>query len=204
MQTDGLAYSIYLADSVNRTIGSFACSSARRGDKMWTVLILDDAGLVRGHVTYDGTFYDTLLASLRAIKSDVELDDSVAVLLPFCLAASVGCYTKALTIGNETFTSPVTVIPAACVHVAQTGTSGVRVDACLPRKADSKNGICWLSVNNVDNIDGAQVNAGDSRCTPLNRLWVGGCHLVLRAGLVSNLRVTTASPVVSIEGVLDG
>jgi len=191
-------YRIWLVDDNGAQVASFAldADAPGSGDKLVARPMRDAYGILRGHVSYLQGLPGLVAAAVGTRTDRMRVARDAFELLPECLEAAAGGAVRAISVGGESFTEDVTIAGGNCVRLSADA-ERTRVGV-IRTPGSASGGFEWLRANNVRHINGQEV-AGMT-----GRIWIGGCHLVLKHGIASNLRVTREDAGIVLKGVLDG
>lgn len=169
-------------------------------DDLCTCFIVDTHDNIVGHVAYRALLGD--MAWTATHDDDVVTDESDFRLLPQCHAAILEGGIRHIQINNNIIRGTVHVMPSSYVYtnvVTDSYTTSLQYSVCGPYGDDAAavvNGICHITATPIK-VNGATT-------TGEKDIWVGGCNLVIRAGVTSNLRIIADTNGISIRSVLDG
>ena len=194
----GNAVRLWLVDDDGAQVASFTLDAANPGDGGALVArpMRDANGILRGHVSYLPELPSLAVAAVGRGTDRVRVDRNAFELLPECLDTAAGGAVMAFDIGGNSHTEDVLVAAGPCVR--SSGGPSVRIGVIRTPDPNSGAGYEWLLADNVRHVNGRAVEGLDGR------IWIGGCHLVLKHGIASNLRVTMDGEGLSLKGVLDG
>lgn len=162
----------------NRTLGSL-CSSFLRSQE----------GVIVGQLTYKPEIPLFFITQAKALGGTVTTDVQDFKLLPQCHVSNLRGVCKSITVGDVTTTDDVLLKFGRATRASlisgelEVGLIGAYI------KPEAQDGIETLIVQE----DGVEVDRADVR----------GNHLIVRAGVTSNLRVAKENRIIRLKGVLD-
>ena len=191
------AADMWLVDARGAQVAALHLDAEAPGRHYEARPLRDADGILRGHAAYRPELVGRVLSAVAGKPGRIYLDDGAFELLPECLEAAVGGYVQSVSVEGSVTTGDVTIACCPCVRLSLEG-GAAKVGVIRVPSVGADNGYMWLKVDNVRHVNGTEVDGLDGR------LWIGGCHLVIRHGVASNLRVTWADDGIAFAGVLDG
>jgi hypothetical protein len=162
--------------------------SYKSSDTRISAFLTNSYNVISGHIVCSEELPAMLFSIAAANNNEVTTESDDFLLLPQCHTSSLSGYCKAFKIGDTVYNSDLTIKSGAYTSsefkggvysISLLGKYAVDTDSAMNR-----DGIMQLSVN------------GET-------YYVGGRHLLIRAGMTSNLRVVMANSAITLKGVQD-
>ena len=180
---------LIFSDSRGTDVGYVQLYDTTETDSLVSSVILSPTHIVAGHIVCSKNTINQLLGLLSRTSETVYFGSSAFVLLPQCHVAMLTGTCRSIRLGD----------------VYTTANAAVHFKGSVYGKAPSSSNRYTLTINTV--------NSWDNLALPRNNIcvltvgstnyWVGGCHLLFKHGVLSNLRVIHADNSIMLKGVTD-
>ena len=162
-------------------------SEQSSGDTV-SAFLVNSYNVISGHIVCSSELPAMLFSIASANNNSITTDSDDFLLLPQCHVSDLTGFCKAFKVGNKIYNEDITL--AAGSYTSAEFKDGVYTISLMSKytassdSAMNRDGLLHLSVNG-------------------NTYYIGGRHLILRAGMTSNLRVTMSNSTITLKGVLD-
>lgn len=188
IKTKGNLGSAMFCDANGEAIGSFMLAeSADSG--LCSSFIRTDAGVIAGQLTYSSELPSFLLTGAKKAGGTLETGQNDFKLLPQCHVPVFKGIGKAITIGGVTTNGDATLV------------TGTRTRATLTDEGFEVGLASKYTSKSIQN--GIETIIIKENGTEVDRTSLKGNHLILTAGVASNLRVVVGANDINLKGVLD-
>ena len=189
IKTAGSEGVVEFRDSEGTLIGTWQLQASLNYFPLVSSFIFGKDGTIRGQVTCDYNTPAFLLATTKQGGGSIVTSADDFVLLPSCHVPYLNGICKSFSIGGKQSTADAVITPTTRTKASFNNNGAFTVGLMSEYKEPVLvNGISTLIVNN----EGSE-----------SQYAVGNKHLVLNAGITSNLRVRTTGSTIQLKGVMD-
>ena len=203
------------SDATGQEIGRARLYLATEAEYV-TTFITDSFNVIKGHVCYNAKAAEVFRGATLEAGGRFMTEDNDFELLPQCHVAWMPGHCRAIRVNGWLTNKDVrinptiemhTAVSAATVNAEYADTSYVLsmaepyIEATTFKDNPALNGICKLTLNNLDSVDMVHVSTPELYLH--DGIWLGGVNLILRSSDTSNIRVITDSSAIHLEDVND-